>query len=75
MRRVIPGEEINNPSLETLKELASHEAQATVYGSVNFITRVRNRSAKFTYIVEDGVQLGVDQQGISRQRALVRLSI
>jgi phosphoenolpyruvate carboxykinase (ATP) len=70
LRRVIPGEEINNPSLETLKELASHEAQATVYGSVNFITRVRNRSAKFTYIVEDGVQLGVDQQGISRQRAL-----
>ncbi|MDQ0287629.1 phosphoenolpyruvate carboxykinase (ATP) [Desulfofundulus luciae] len=69
-RRVVAGREITNPSPETLRTLASHEEQVTVYGSVNYITRVRNRSSKFTYIVEDGVRLGVDQQGISRQRAL-----
>lgn len=63
-------EEIVNPLPEVLRALASHEERTTIYGSASYITKVRNRSAKFTYIVEDGVRLGVDQQGIPRQQAL-----
>ncbi|AGL01750.1 phosphoenolpyruvate carboxykinase (ATP) [Desulfoscipio gibsoniae] len=56
---------IINPSHEELKILAQEGNKTTIYNSASFISSVRNRSAKKTYIVEDGVPLGVDQQGIS----------
>ncbi|ACA60065.1 phosphoenolpyruvate carboxykinase (ATP) [Candidatus Desulforudis audaxviator] len=59
---------IDNPPVTALREM-THDGQNTEYGSVNYLTRVRNRSAKQTYIVEDGVQLGADQQGISLEKA------
>ncbi len=54
---------IINPGHRELKELARKRNQTTVYGSASFVTSVRNRSAKNTFIVEDGIALGVDQQG------------
>jgi len=68
-RPVAAREIIDNPSEEILRRLASPEARITAYGSASFITGVRNRSAKFTYIVEDGVTLGVDQKGMSLEKA------
>ncbi|HBV98789.1 MAG: phosphoenolpyruvate carboxykinase [Peptococcaceae bacterium BICA1-7] len=64
------GRVIINPSYEELRSLSRHEEKTTVYGSPGYISRVRNRSAKFTYIVEDGVPLGVDQQGMPAEKAL-----
>lgn len=49
--------------------MARGDEQTTEYGSANYITRVRNCSAKQAYIVEAGVQLGVDQQGIPLEKA------
>ncbi|MCL6610554.1 MAG: phosphoenolpyruvate carboxykinase (ATP) [Peptococcaceae bacterium] len=58
-----------NPPHSLLRELARSEERTTVYGSPGYVSRVRNRSAKFTYIVEDGAPLGVDQAGISPEKA------
>ncbi len=58
-----------NPPDSLLRELARAEEKTTVYGSPGYISKVRNRSAKFTYIVEDGVPLGVDQDGIPMEKA------
>jgi phosphoenolpyruvate carboxykinase (ATP) len=66
---VIAREMIQNPTHQELKELARQGNKTTIYGSASFISSVRNRSAKKTYIVEDGVPLGVDQQGISVEDA------
>lgn len=60
---------IENPSLHKLQELSEHEAIKTEYNSVGFVSNVRNRSAKNTYVVKD-IELGVDQQGIEREEAL-----
>jgi len=68
-RPVEAGEMLINPSYDRLREIAGNEEKTTVYGSPGYISRVRNRSAKFTYIVEDGAPLGVDQQGISLEKA------
>ncbi|MFZ5647020.1 MAG: phosphoenolpyruvate carboxykinase (ATP) [Bacillota bacterium] len=68
-RPVEAGEMLINPTYDRLRELASHEEITTVYGSPGYISGVRNRSAKFTYIVEDGTPLGLDQQGISPESA------
>ncbi|MCL6638655.1 MAG: phosphoenolpyruvate carboxykinase (ATP) [Firmicutes bacterium] len=59
---------IKNPGLDQLRRLARHEERTTQYGSAGFISRVRNRSAKNTYIVDCG-DLGVDQQPISPEKA------
>ncbi|MGI6574384.1 MAG: phosphoenolpyruvate carboxykinase (ATP) [bacterium] len=49
-----------------LRELAAHHEQTTCYGSAAYVTKVRNRSAKNTYIVaETGCKLGVRQQSIA----------
>jgi len=66
---VTTGKIINNPGHQELKKLAQGN-KTTVYNSASFISDVRNRSAKKTYIVEDGVPLGVDQQGIPVQDAI-----
>lgn len=63
-----------NPSYEQLRQWASHEERTTQYGSASYVTKVRNRSAKLTYIIEDGVKLGVKQSPISPARALEIIS-
>ncbi len=59
---------LENPDDDSLYRLCSHEAQETVYGSTCFVTRVRNRSARDTYVV-DSVELGRRQQPIAESRA------
>ncbi len=59
---------IENPTLEELKELARESGKTTKYGSVAYVSQTRNRSAAQTYIVDD-IELGVKQQGISREKA------
>lgn len=68
---VVARKMIINPSHEELKVLAREGSKTTVYGSAGFISKVRSRSAKNTYIVDEGIKLGVDQQGISAQDAIV----
>jgi len=55
---------IKNPSKEQLRALAEPEEKKTCYGSISFVSKVRNRSAKNTFIVDNGY-LGVDQQAIT----------
>ena len=43
--------------------MARYEEKTTCYGSASYVTRVRSRSAKNTFIV-DGGYLGADQRGI-----------
>ncbi|MFZ5631837.1 MAG: phosphoenolpyruvate carboxykinase (ATP) [Bacillota bacterium] len=70
LRRPVEAKEmLINPPHSRLRELARHEEKTTKYGSPGYVSKVRNRSAKFTYIVEDGTPLGVDQQGISPAKA------
>src|SRR5262245_42694930 len=54
---------------ERLRELARAGEQTTEYGSPVYSTRVKSRSAKNTYIVSDGVEVGVMQQPIDPERA------
>lgn len=67
---VLARKTIVNPTHQELKQLAQKGNKKTVYNSASFISNVRNRSAKATYIVEDGVPLGVDQQGIPVEKAI-----
>jgi len=62
---VVANSIITNPDHDELKAMAREGNKTTAYGSTSFISSVRNRSAKATFIVEDGVPLGVDQQSIS----------
>ncbi|MBC9783946.1 phosphoenolpyruvate carboxykinase (ATP) [Heliobacterium chlorum] len=64
-----PGQVIDNPSAEKLRQMAKGEEHTTEFSSACYISGARNRSAKKTYVVEDGVKLGVHQQGISLERA------
>lgn len=48
---------IVNPPANELREMARYEEKTTCYGSASYVTRVRSRSAKNTFIV-DGVTLG-----------------
>ncbi len=54
---------IANPPVNELREMARFEEKTTRYGSASYVTRVRSRSAKNTFIL-DGDYLGVDQRGI-----------
>jgi phosphoenolpyruvate carboxykinase (ATP) len=54
---------------ERLRELARAGERTTEYGSPVYSTRVKNRSAKNTYIVSDGVEVGVMQQAMDPERA------
>ncbi len=54
---------------EELRELARSGEKTSEYGSPVYTTRVKNRSAKNTYIVANGVAIGVMQQPIERDRA------
>ena len=59
---------IFNPKREQLKEMSISDGTLTEYNSLAFVSKVRNRSANSTYFVND-IPLGVDQQGISRDKA------
>lgn len=54
---------------EQLRALARDGEKTTEYGSPVYSTRVKNRSAKNTYIVADRVEVGVMQQPIDPKRA------
>lgn len=61
---------ITNPSSDELRAMARYEEKTSEYGSAVYVTKVRNRSAKNTYIVAaEGVELGVSQQPISVEKA------
>src|SRR6266705_2219086 len=47
---------------QRLRELARPGEKTTEYGSPVYSTRIKNRSAKNTYIVADGVEVGVMQK-------------
>jgi phosphoenolpyruvate carboxykinase (ATP) len=55
-------------SREELRELARPGEKTSEYGSPVYSTRVKNRSAKNTYIVANGVPIGVMQQPIDRSK-------
>jgi len=59
---------IKNPSSQDLREMSKENEITTIFNSPCFITNVRSRSAKNSYVVDD-IPLGVDQQGISRNEA------
>ncbi len=70
-RKVDAKKIIDNPTLEELRKLASHKERTTKYGSASYISRMRNRSARATFIVEcEGFEPGVDQQGMAPEKAL-----
>ncbi len=54
---------------QRLRELARPGEKTTVYGSPVYSTRVKSRSAKNTFIVSDGVEVGVMQQSMDPARA------
>ncbi|WP_330387951.1 phosphoenolpyruvate carboxykinase (ATP) [Natronincola peptidivorans] len=59
---------IDNPSVEELRRLAQHHEKTTTYQSASYVSQVRNRSAKHSFIIDD-VELGIGQKGISRGEA------
>jgi ATP-dependent phosphoenolpyruvate carboxykinase len=56
-------------SREELRELARSGEKTSEYGSPVYTTRVKNRSAKNTYVVANGTPIGVMQQPIDREKA------
>jgi len=54
---------------EELRALARAGEKTTEYGSPVYATRVKNRSAKNTFIVADGVAVGTMQQPMEPRRA------
>jgi phosphoenolpyruvate carboxykinase (ATP) len=72
--RTIRGRSIaKDLSGEELRALARSGEKTTEYGSPVYATRIKNRSAKKTYIVADGVSVGVMQQSIEPSRALEKI--
>ena len=59
---------IINPSTSDLREMSRHLSMETEFNSPCYVTKIRNRSAKNTFIVEE-IKLGVDQKGIERKEA------
>lgn len=68
-RDIVAKEMLINPAPEQMREWARPGELTTIFGSANYVTRVRNRSAKMTYIVSDGVALGIKQQAIDPAKA------
>jgi phosphoenolpyruvate carboxykinase (ATP) len=58
---------------EDLRALARAGERTTEYGSPVYSTRIKNRSAKKTYVVADGVLVGVMQQAIEPSKALEKI--
>ncbi|MBU2100041.1 phosphoenolpyruvate carboxykinase, partial [Candidatus Micrarchaeota archaeon] len=51
---------LNNPKPEELREIAKPNETTTQYGSASYVSKIRNRSAKKTFIVPE-VELGIKQ--------------
>ncbi|MBP3928467.1 MAG: phosphoenolpyruvate carboxykinase (ATP), partial [Peptostreptococcaceae bacterium] len=62
------GKVIANPNRAELRDLASHMEVNTEFNSASYVSEVRNRSAKNTYVVDE-IEVGVDQQSISKEKA------
>jgi len=58
---------------EELRELARKDETTSAYGSPVYATRIKNRSAKKTYVVGDGLEVGVMQQSIDGARAMEQI--
>jgi phosphoenolpyruvate carboxykinase (ATP) len=56
-------------SREELRDLARAGEKTSEYGSPVYATRVKNRSAKNTYVVANGTPIGIMQQPIDRGKA------
>ena len=52
-----------------LRDLAKGEETTSSYGSPIYFTTVKNRSAKNTFVVENGVNLGAHQKGMDPEKA------
>ena len=59
---------ISNPTEQELRNLAKPMEKTTEFNSASYVTEVRNRSAKNTYIVDE-IEVGVDQKEISQEDA------
>ena len=59
---------ISNPTEKELRNLSKHMEKTTEFNSASYVTEVRNRSAKNTYIVDE-IEVGVDQKKISKEEA------
>ena len=68
-RTIRPKRILKDLSREELRELARPGEKTSEYGSPVYSTRVKNRSAKNTYVVASGAPIGVMQQAIDRDRA------
>jgi len=58
---------------DELRKLATRDEKTSAYGSPVYATRIKNRSARKTYIVADGVSVGVMQQSIEPTRAAEKI--
>ncbi|HLN93233.1 MAG TPA: phosphoenolpyruvate carboxykinase (ATP) [Thermoanaerobaculia bacterium] len=54
---------------EELRELARTDERTSEYGSPVYSTRIKSRSAKNTYVVANGLSIGVMQKPIDRGKA------
>jgi phosphoenolpyruvate carboxykinase (ATP) len=60
---------VHNPSVDSLRQMAKHHEVTTKHGHACYITKIRSRSAKHTYHVNDGIELGKAQKPIDREQA------
>ena len=51
---------LDNPLPEELREMAKEMETTTEFGSASYVTKIRNRSAKKTFIVPE-IKLGIKQ--------------
>ncbi|MFH1663524.1 MAG: phosphoenolpyruvate carboxykinase (ATP) [archaeon] len=59
---------IINPSAEELRDKAKKDEKTTEFGSASFVSKIRNRSAKKTFIVPE-TELGIKQPPIEEKEA------
>ena len=59
---------IVNPSAKELRKMAEKDERTTEYGSASYISKIRSRSAKKTFIVPE-VELGIKQKEITEKEA------
>ena len=66
---------IVNPTAEELRELARPMERTSSYGSATYVTKIRSRSAKMTYIHENGFTCGVKQVPIATEGRRYRVDL
>ncbi|HEY3203249.1 MAG TPA: phosphoenolpyruvate carboxykinase (ATP) [Thermoanaerobaculia bacterium] len=72
-RTIRPRTILKDLSGEELRALAREGEKTTEYGSPVYATRIKSRSAKKTYVVADGVAVGIMQQSIEPGRAAEKI--